>query len=60
MDLDWDIKEVEDNISFYIKTIGCTKQRATELAVDKHWKHFKNQPEIIELRERLRKHYNIK
>ena len=60
MDIDWDIEAVDKDIAFYVRVIGCTRERAIELALEKYWQHFDKEKEIQEMKAELRKHYKIK
>jgi hypothetical protein len=60
MGIDWDIEAVNKDIAFYVRVIGCTRERAIELALEKYWSYFDKEKEIQEMKQELRKHYKIK
>ena len=60
MDIEWDIKKVDESIKFYINTIGLSKDKATKLVIENYWKQFEDHKEIQEMKAELRKHYKIK
>jgi predicted solute-binding protein len=60
MDIEYDIKKVDESIKFYINTIGLSKDKATKLALEKYWQYFDKEKEIQDMKQELRKHYKIK
>lgn len=60
MDLNWEIEIVNKKIKIYQEKFGYSKEYAINHALDMHCKSLEDEPEILEMKQKLREYYKTK